>query len=103
MQLHHAIEHHAKDKVEIVNAVAIAFATILNPAGWQIGNRRRKGGPRSFFMYHPDSTKRFYFGDGGKGIVLVRDAIIYKDAHRISLRSKGDVFVWAKRVAKGKV
>ena len=103
MQLHHAMEHHAKDKTEVINAIGIAFATILNPAGWQVGNRRFKKTAGSWFIYHPDKPgRRYYFSNGGKGIVLVRDAILYKNAKRVSFKNTNPekVFVWAKRLAK---
>ncbi len=49
VKLLQAMNHHAKDKVEIINAICVVYMTMLRPAGYEIINLR--GGAGSWAIY----------------------------------------------------
>ena len=70
----HDIQHHAKDKAELVFMLGTLFASELNPLGWQ--SMRAGKGNNSWRIYlerDGQPTKIWYFTGYEKGEILVRN------------------------------
>ena len=92
----HDLQHHASDKYEIAAAIALCFASILNPEGWQVYHYGK--GNNSWRMWHPVTKKTWFFTGYEKGKVLARDSYRWEQANRVTLASRLDVIRWAKKV-----
>ncbi len=97
----HAMEHHAKDKVVVINALSVLFTTELSPLGFTSENT--KGGLASWKFVK--GHKEYHFRDGGNGCVLV-----YRNWYGASqgekpyeLRTRMDVIKWVAKVQRGRV
>jgi hypothetical protein len=68
----HAMENHAKDKVEIIKAIlALFFEESLSYKGWILFSVR--GGAGSYVLVSPDKARRYHFRNGGTGRLMVYD------------------------------
>jgi hypothetical protein len=94
----HAMEHHAKDKREVILAIALVYTTVLAPKGWGIKNLR--GGPSSWMIYDENNTDRqFHFRNGGKGAIRVQNHYNRSMATWEKVfKTRMDVLNWAVKV-----
>jgi len=95
----HAMNHHAKDKVEVVNAITFMFTTELSQAGWKAMSVR--GGAGSWMFHHPKTGKQLHFRDGGKGTINVYDhwnAVSLGRKPTAILSSRVGVYRWAQNL-----
>lgn len=83
----HAVEHHARDKKDLIGYLGILFMGDLSPLGWVCNSKY--GGAGSYFWSHPNSTKEFHFRNGGHGILHVKDRL-RNGKHVIALRGESD-------------
>jgi hypothetical protein len=68
----HAMENHAKDKVEIIKAIlALFFEESLSYKGWILFSVR--GGAGSYCLVSPDKKRQYHFRNGGRGCLVVYD------------------------------
>ena len=95
--LFHVMEHHAKDKREIIQALALVFTVVLRPKGWDIKNLR--GGANSWMIFNENNTdQQWHFRNGGKGCVVAQNHFQGVNATKIiPFRSRVDVLRWALR------
>jgi hypothetical protein len=98
MNLLQAMNHHAKDKTEIINAIGLVFTTVLRPAGWDVLNVL--GGANSWMIVNPATGQQQHFRDGGKGCVYVVDHYQWRAKKRtpVELRTRLDVIRWATKL-----
>ena len=75
----HAIEHHAKDKKDLIGYLGILFMGTLAPLGWTCASKL--GGAGSYFWMSPDGKKEFHFRNGGYGVLEVKDR--YRSAKHV--------------------
>jgi hypothetical protein len=93
----HDLQHHAKDKYEVVAALALCFTTILNPQGWQMIHCG--SGNNSWRMYHPDTGAIWYFTGYQKGKVFVRNNWFWaRSSKRETISTRTDALRWAQQV-----
>ena len=91
--LAHDIQHHAKDKADIVLFLSLLFATELNPRGWQVlQGRNGNNSWRIYLRRDGKPTLIWYFTGYNKGMVVARNDYVWKKASKkISLSSRTDV------------
>ena len=94
----HDLQHHAQDKAEVASAIALAFASMLNPNGWQVWQNRTANNSWSIYLMEEGKTIReWYFTGYKRGTVTARNAYFMKDATRVvELKTRRDVIRWAK-------
>ena len=93
----HDLQHHAKDKHDVAAALALCFASILNPRGWQLLQAGK--GNNSWRMYHPDTSTIWYFTGYQKGKVLARNNWFWaRSSQRVTIASRVDAIKWALKV-----
>ncbi len=99
----HDIEHHAKDKADVVYVLSLLFATELNPLGWQ-AMRAGKGNNswRIYLKRDGKPTKIWYFTGYGRNHILVRNRYLWTDARKqFNLKTRLDVVRFVEHVVKG--
>jgi len=100
----HDIEHHAKDKANLVYVLSLLFATELNPIGWQ-ALRAGKGNNswRIYLKQDGKPTKIWYFTGYGRNHIWVRDRYHWKNPYikYFELKTRLDVVRFVEHVAKG--
>ncbi len=99
----HDIEHHAKDKADVVLTLSLLFATELIPAGWQ-AVRAGKGNNswRIYLERDGKPTKIWYFTGYDKGTVLARNDYHWAKANKkFTIKTRLDAVRFAQHVAKG--
>jgi hypothetical protein len=97
----HAMNHHAKDKVEIINTIGLVFTTSLSQHDWVCVSAR--GGAGSYLFANTVTGKQQHFRDGGKGCINVYSHWLYKSLGLkpdAILRTRLDVYRWAKKLTK---
>lgn len=88
----HDIEHHAKDKANLVYLLSLLFATELNPIGWQ-ALRAGKGNNswRIYLERDGKPTKIWYFTGYDKNLILVRNKYHWhKSTKRFTIKTRLD-------------
>lgn len=93
----HALEHHAKDKADLVREIGLAYATLLSPNNWRTKNL--KGGPNSWMIYNISTGKKYHIRNGGNGVITVRDAY-YQGRDVAVFKTRLDVWRWARALIK---
>jgi len=96
--LFHAMEHHAKDKEEVITALALVYTVVLSPKGW--GIKQARNGNGSWFVYKQDDTSiQYHFRNGGKGVIRVQNHYQRSRATwECELRTRVDVLRFAFKV-----
>jgi len=96
--LFHVMEHHAKDKREIINALALVYAVILSPKGW--GIKQARNGNGSWFIYKEDDTSiQYHFRNAGKGVIRIQNHYQHsRSTWELEVRTRLDVLKWAMKV-----
>ena len=82
----HAVEHHAKDKKDLIGYLGILFMGQLSPLGWTCYSV--KGGAGSYCWISSDGKKQFHFRNGGSGALTVKDS--YYGNHVMTIRTESD-------------
>ena len=83
----HAIEHHAKDKKDLIGYLGILYMSELAPLGWICESKL--GGAGSYFWASPDGSKEFHFRNGGHGVLTVKDG--YRNSkHVLDIQTEKD-------------
>lgn len=81
--LMHDVQHHAKDKANVIYALALLFATELNPEGWQAYRQGKGNNSWRIYLDRPGKpTKTWYFTGYHKGTVMVRNDYHWKNSSR---------------------
>jgi hypothetical protein len=98
--LMHDLEHHASDKAVVAAYLALAFATMLNPVGWQV--RHRGKGNNSWQIYKPAKfgDKIWRFTSHDKGAIIARNDWRYGASKLFVLETRVDVIRFANFVLK---
>ena len=99
----HDIEHHAKDKANIVLTLSLLFATELNPLGWQVLHNGK--GNNSWAIYLERDGKPnlvWHFTGYDKGTVRARNQWYWaRSTKRFTIKTRLDAVRFAQHVAKG--
>lgn len=98
----HDVEHHAKDKADLIYTLALLFTTELNPMGWQ-AMRGGKGNNswRIYLVREEKPTKIWYFTGYEKGAIQVRnDYHIKKASKKFTIKTRTDAIRFARFVIK---
>ena len=90
----HAVEHHAKDKKDLIGYLGILFMGQLSSLGWIC--RSIQGGAGSYCWKSPDGKKEFHFRNGGYGVINVQNRY-YKAKHVMTLRTESDCRILVKK------
>lgn len=79
----HDIEHHAKDKADVVLTLGLLFATELNPLGWQAlhGNKGNNSW-RIYLREDGKESKIWYFTGYDKGAIVARNDYHWAKANK---------------------
>jgi hypothetical protein len=97
----HDIEHHAKDKADLVYTLAVLFASELNPVGWQA--LRARNGNNSWRIYLRQDgkpTKIWYFTGYQKGSITVRNDYYWARANRrFTMKTRVDAIRFVRQIA----
>lgn len=98
----HDIEHHAKDKADLVYTLALLFTTELNPKGWQASHAGK--GNNSWRIYLKKDGKIhkiWYFTGYHNGTVMVRNDYHWKNSNkRFTIKTRTDCIRFSRFVIK---
>lgn len=98
----HDIEHHAKDKAELVYILTLLFASELNPLGWQ--SLRAGKANNSWRIYRKQENKPteiWYFTGYGKNEIQVRNNYHLKSAtERFTITTRVEAIRFVRHVVK---
>lgn len=99
----HDIEHHAKDKADLVYILGVLFATELNPKGWQA--RQARNGNNSWLIYLRQDgkpTKIWHFTGYHKGAITVRNNYYWARANRkFTMKTRVDAIRFVRQIVNG--
>lgn len=96
----HDLQHHASDKYEVAAALALSFASILNPAGWQVVHAGE--GNNSWRLYHPERKETWFLTGYGKGEIIARNQWRWAQSNkRFTMRTRLDTVRFANWVRAG--
>lgn len=98
--LTHALDHHARDKKEIVDTLLEGWASALTPLGWQL--KRWGAGHNSYRMWIPNQLPIWYFTGYAKCQVVARNAFLTRDVtERHVITSSREALAFIARVRRG--
>jgi hypothetical protein len=99
----HDIEHHAKDKADVVLTLSLLFATELNPLGWQVFHNSKGNNSWGIYLERDGRTaKVWHFTGYDKGAIIARNNYHWAKANkRFTIKTRLDVVRFAQHVAKG--
>ena len=99
----HDIEHHAKDKADLVYTLGVLFTTELNPKGWQVLHGGK--GNNSWRIYLKEEgkpTKIWYFTGYQKGSILVRNDYYWARSNRkFTIKTRVDAIRFVRQIVNG--
>jgi hypothetical protein len=98
----HDIEHHAKDKADIVLTLGLLFASELNPIGWQaLHGGKGNNSWRIYLKQDGKPTQIWYFTGYHKGTVTVRNDYYWDRAtQQIHMKTRTDVIRFVRQLKK---